>query len=258
MTKKLHQQISYPYPSYKKFFSEVDGKTALAFWESYPSPHRMKDVSEEALAQFLRSHSNNGLSTKKANQILSLIAADGDTYRDFQDSRDSIVVSQVHTTGFLKTEIAGVEVEIEQLMGQLGFLLESMTGIDVVTAAELVSEIGDIHRFSNADKLARFAGIAPVTASSGNKSRNYKSKQGNRVLHDIFKGLAIRQIAVTRTKREPRNPYFHSYYEQKQSEGKTKQQAIICIMRKLVNIIYAMMKKKSAYSIPVAAIKQAG
>lgn len=258
MAKKLHQQISYPYPSYKKFFSEVDGKTALAFWEAYPSPHRMKGVSEEALAQFLRSHSNNGLSTKKANQILSLIAADGDTYRDFQESRDSIVVSQVHTTGFLKTEIAGVEIEIEQLMGQLGFQLESMTGIDVVTAAELVSEIGDIHRFSNADKLARFAGIAPVTASSGNKSRNYKSKQGNRVLHDIFKSLAIRQIAVTRTKKEPRNPYFHSYYQQKQSEGKTKQQAIICIMRKLVNIIYAMMKKKSAYSIPVAAIKQAG
>jgi len=168
------------------------------------------------------------------------------------------VVSQVRTIIFYKKEIAGVEVEIEQLMGQLGFQLESMTGIDVVTAAELVSEIGDIHRFSNADKLARFAGIAPVTASSGNKSRNYKSKQGNRVLHDIFKGLAIRQIAVTRTKKEPRNPYFHSYYEQRISEGKTKQQAIICIMRKLVNIIYAMMKKKSAYIMPDAPIKQAG
>ncbi|CAH1059598.1 IS110 family transposase [Paenibacillus pseudetheri] len=256
--KKLHQQISYPYPSYKKFFSEVDGKTALAFWEAYPSPYRMKDLSEEALAEFLRSHSNNGLSNKKANQILSLIAADGDTYRDFQDSRDSVVVSQVKTAGFLKKEIARVEVEIEQLMGQLGFQLESMTGIDVVTAAELVSEIGDVHRFSNADKLARFAGIAPVIVGSGNKSRNYKSKQGNRVLHDIFKSLAIRQILVTRTKKEPRNPYFHSYYEQKQTEGKTKQQAIICIMRKLVNIIYAMMKKKSAYIMLDAPIKQVG
>jgi Transposase. len=31
--RRLHQQFSYHYPSYKKFFSELDGKTALAFWE---------------------------------------------------------------------------------------------------------------------------------------------------------------------------------------------------------------------------------
>ncbi|MFD2745906.1 transposase [Paenibacillus yanchengensis] len=49
-----------------------------------------------------------------------------------------------------------------------------------------------MHRFSSADKLARFAGIASVTVGSGNKSRNYKSQQGNRELHDIFKSLAIR------------------------------------------------------------------
>ena len=256
--KKLHQQISYPYPSYKKFFSEVDGKTALAFWESYPSPQKLKDVNEIDLAIFLRSYSNNGLSNKKASQILSLIATDGDTYRDFQDSRDSIVLSQVKTIGFLKKQIASIEVDIEGLMTQLGLQLESMTGIELVTAAELVAEIGDIHRFPTADKLARFAGIAPITVGSGGKSRNYKSKQGNRELHDIIKSLAIRQIAVTRTKREPRNPHFYTYYVQKMAEGKTKQQAIVCIMRKLVNIIYAMMKKKSAYVMPTIPTKQAG
>jgi transposase len=256
--KKLHQQISYPYPSYKRFFSEVDGKTALAFWEAYPSPHTLKDMSEEQLAEFLRSHSNNGLSHKKAIQILALIEGDGDTYRDFQTSRDSVVISQVKTAKFLKEEMARVEDEIEQLMKQLGFQLESMTGIDVVTAAQLVAEIGDIHRFSSPDKLARFAGIAPVTVGSGNKSRNFKSKQGNRELHDIIKSLAIRQIGVTRTKREPKNAFFHSYYEQKIAEGKTKQQAVVCLMRKLINIIYAMMKKKSAYVMPNTPVRQAG
>lgn len=256
--KKLHQQISYSYPSYKKFFSEVEGKTALAFWEAYPSPYKLKEVSEEALAAFLRKYSNNGLSHKKANQILTLIDSDGDTYRDYQDSRDEVVVSQVKSARFFQKELARVEDKIEHLMKQLGFQLESMTGIDVVTAAQLVAEIGDIHRFSSSDKLARFAGIAPVTVGSGNKSRNYKSKQGNRELHDIIKSLAIRQIGVTRTKREPKNAFFHSYYEQKIAEGKTKQQAVVCLMRKLVNIIYAMMKKKSAYVMPNTPVRQAG
>jgi transposase len=256
--KKLHQQISYSYPSYKKFFSEVEGKTALAFWEAYPSPHTLKDMSEEDLAAFLRKYSNNGLSHKKANQILTLIDGDGDTYRDYQQSRDSVVVSQVKSARFFQEQLVSIEGKIEHLMKQLGFQLESMTGIDVVTAAQLVAEIGDVHRFSTADKLARFAGIAPVTVGSGNKSRNYKSKQGNRELHDIIKSLAIRQIGVTRTKREPKNAYFHSYYEQKIVEGKTKQQAVVCLMRKLVNIIYAMMKKKSAYVMPNTPVRQAG
>lgn len=258
VVKKLHQQISYNYPSYKKFFSEIDGKTALAFWVTYPSPQKLKDVTEDELAMFLRSYSNNGLSNKKAKQILSLIDTDGDTYRDFQEKRDFIVINQAESIGHYQKSLAKIEVQIEDLMKQLGFQLESMTGIDLVTAADLVAEIGDIHRFTSADKLARFAGVAPVVVGSGNKSRNYKSKQGNRVLHDIFKSLAIRQIAVTRGKREPRNPHFYSYYEKKQEEGKTKQQAIICIMRKLVNIIYAMMKNKSAYEMPNIPMKQAG
>lgn len=39
--------------------------------------------------------------------------------------------------------------------------LETMPGIDTVTSFALIVEIGDIHRFANSDKLARYAGIAP-------------------------------------------------------------------------------------------------
>nr|WP_244966025.1 transposase [Paenibacillus alvei] len=163
----------------------------------------------------------------------------------------------VRNIRFYKKELTRIEQEIEDVMKELGFQLESMTGIDVVTAAELVAEIGDIHRFSNPDKLARFAGVAPISVGSGDKHRNYKSKQGNRELHDIIKALAIRQLAVTRGKREPRNPYFYHYYEQKMATGKTKQQAIVCIMRKLVNVIYCLMKTKAVYTIPEVPIKQA-
>ncbi|WP_289356247.1 IS110 family transposase [Paenibacillus sp. S-12] len=250
LVKKLHQQLGYHYPSYKKFFSQVDGKTALGFWWRYPSPDHLEHVHVENLAQFLRALSNNGLSTKKAIQIKELVQTDGSTWRDFQDKRDFIVRSLVRDIRCSERNLARIEAEIQDLMSQLGFQLETMTGVELVTSAELVAEIGDIHRFATPDKLARFAGIAPIAVGSGNKHRNYKSKQGNRELHDIIKALAIRQIAVTRTKKEPRNPYFHAYYEQKMAAGKTKQQAIVCIMRKLVNVIYYLMKTRAVYTIP--------
>jgi hypothetical protein len=61
--KRLHQQLGYSYPSYKTFFSEVDGKTALAFWYKYPSPMHLAEVGEEELAAYLRKLSNRALST---------------------------------------------------------------------------------------------------------------------------------------------------------------------------------------------------
>lgn len=236
----------------------MDGKTALGFWWRYPSPHHLESVSIASLAQFLRALSNNGLSTKKAAQIKEFVQTDGSTWRDFQDKRDFIVRSLVRDIRCSERNLARIEKEIQDLMSQLGFQLETMTGIDLVTSAELVAEIGDIHRFANSDKLARFAGIAPIKVGSGNKSRNYKSKQGNRELHTIIKALAIRQLAVTRTKKEPRNPYFLQYYEEKLKAGKTKQQAIVCIMRKLVNIIHYLMKTKASYIIPEVSNYDAG
>lgn len=39
--------------SYKKFFAEVDGKTALAFWKRYPSPSYLEGVRIDELTAFL-------------------------------------------------------------------------------------------------------------------------------------------------------------------------------------------------------------
>ncbi|OMD44494.1 hypothetical protein BSK65_29765 [Paenibacillus odorifer] len=122
-----------------------------------------------------------------------------------------------------------------------------MDGINIVTAAELVPEIGNIYRFSNADKLARFAGIAPIRFSSGGKGKDQASGQGN-VLNSIFHNLAVQQIQVAKGKnKRQRNPLFYKFYQRKLAEGKTKKQALICVMRRLVNIIYSMMKNKTEY-----------
>ncbi len=44
-----------------------------------------------------------------------------------------------------------------------------------------------------------------------------------------------------------RNKRFYDYYHKKISDGKTTTQALICIMRQLVRIIYSMMKYESEY-----------
>ncbi|SDO04895.1 Transposase [Paenibacillus sp. yr247] len=254
---QLHQQLSYHYPSYQKFFSDIDGKCALAFWQAYPSPHKLDGTTVEQLAIFLQKASNNACSTRKAEEIQSLVQADGDTKRTYQEQRDFLIQSHVRDLKFKKEEMAFVEDELRLMMKRLDYQLETIPGIEVVTAAYLVAEIGDVRRFSSADKLARFAGIAPVIFSSAGKGSNQKSKQGNRVLHGLFYNLAVQQVQVSKGSKIARNPVFLEYYKRKLAEGKTKGQALVCIMRRLVNIIYGMLKNKTAYKLPEVVEKQA-
>uniref|UniRef100_UPI0023542300 transposase n=1 Tax=Bacillus weihaiensis TaxID=1547283 RepID=UPI0023542300 len=126
----------------------------------------------------------------------------------------------------------------------------------LVTASALIAEIGDVRRFPRANKLARFAGIAPVYFGSGGKGKEQKSKQGNRALHALFYNLAVQQVQVAKGSKLPRNPVFHAYYQRKLKEGKTKGQALVCIMRRLVNIVYGMMKHQTAYELPIVQEKE--
>lgn len=247
---QLHNQLMYSYPSYKKFFSELCGKGALAFWEKYPSPKALAGVSVEELTMFLRASTRNALSTKKAIAILDLVKEDGDTTRGYQDNRDFLVQSIVRDLKFKQEEIALVEAELTKLMAQTDYQLETMPEISIVTASQLVAEIGDINRFKNPNKLAMYAGIAPVTFSSGSKDKNVKCNLGNRKLHGIFYFMAVRQTKVYKGKNGMANPMIHAYYEKKKAEGKSSNQALVCVMRRLVNIIFGMMKTKTAYRMP--------
>jgi len=51
-------------------------------------------------------------------------------------------------------------------------------------------------------------------------------------------------------KNEARHPLFRDYFLQRIGDGKTKQQALLCVMRQLVKIIYSMMKNKSEWVMP--------
>ncbi len=187
-------------------------------------------------------------STRKAEGILELVKQDGETKRNFQEYRNFLIVNMVKDMRRSRELIKQIEEQLRQVLAQTDYKLESMDGISTVTAAELVAEVGDIRRFSNADKLARFAGIAPVRFSSGGKGKDQASGQGNRVLNAIFHNLAVQQIQVAKgDNKKQRNPVFYEFYGRKLAEGKTKKQALICVMRRLVNIIYSMMKNKTEY-----------
>ena len=79
----------------------------------------------------------------------------------------------------------------------LGCTLTTIPGVNVITAVKILAEIGDIKRFSNANKLAQFAGIAPLHLSSSGKGKDLATKQGNRRLQATIYFLAIQMVQIS-------------------------------------------------------------
>lgn len=244
----LHEQLSTAYPSYRKFFSEIDLKSALYFWKTYPSPLCLTGISADELTAELKAIAAN-FSKSKAAVILDYVKNDGDTLRDYQSSRDFITQSLVRDLERQVFELSQIDAEIEKMLETFDYKLTTLPGVGSAIAGKLIAEIGDIRRFPNADKLASFAGIAPKRFSSAGKGRDESNKQGNRALHGLFYFLAVSMVCVPKSGK-PNNPVFYDYFCRKLGEGKTKSQALVCIMRRLVNIIYGMMKNKTAYVAP--------
>ena len=243
----LHTFITQHYPDYRKFFVNIDGKTALSFFMQYPSPALLHGVTAAELVQFLQDTGNGYYTQHMAQAILDSLQ---NTEVQFQDVRDTVVQSTIRQLRYTIDEIKSVEASIEAFLPKFNCTLTTMSGIDTVTAAKMLSCIGDIRKFPTPAKLARYAGIAPVPYSSGKKDLQFSNQRGNRELNSLFFNLAVRVCFATGKTHKVTNSFFYDYYNRKLAEGKTKRQALKCAERRLVNIVWTMLTNGEDYVNP--------
>lgn len=145
----------------------------------------------------------------------------------------------------LREEIQKIEDELSAIMKKSGQTLVTASGCGTVIAAELIGEIGDVNRFRSPGSLAKYAGCAPREHSSGKTIRWRKTRSGNRRLNRAFHRMALSQISKSG------NEAARTYFKRKISEGKTKAQALVCLRRQLVNVVWMMLKRKTEFCRPV-------
>ena len=140
-------------------------------------------------------------------------------------------------------EINELEKEMRALLEKGKYTIQTASGCGVAIASTLVGEIGDISRFHSPASLAKYAGCAPRECSSGKTKRFKKTRSGNRRLNCAFHRMALSQISRSGSDKAK------TYFKRKVSEGKSKSQALVCLRRQMVNIIWCMMKHKTVYDI---------
>lgn len=134
------------------------------------------------------------------------------------------------------------DIEEAFLEHPLGKVLTTLCGFGPRTGARTLAEIGDPHRFDNASRLAAYAGLAPVDRQSGRHHHTQRPRGGNHRLKNALFTAAF--IAAQH------DPDARAYYQQKRSEGKRHNAAVICVARRRCNIILAMLKTQTPYQPP--------
>lgn len=141
----------------------------------------------------------------------------------------------------IKKEVKEIEEELRALVNQTDQKLETMNGCGLVLTASVLAEIKNIDRFASDDSLAKYGGFCPRERSSGKTIRHIKTKAGNRRLNKAIHRIALSQIGRNG------NIYAKEYFSRKVSEDKSKSQALCCLKRRLIKIIFMMMKYRQEY-----------
>lgn len=153
--------------------------------------------------------------------------------RSPRDADVRVMRAQLRRIKELTREANALERELLGLVRGLQPRLLGLPGVGPLTAAKPIAEIAGIERFRNPAKLARLAGVAPIPASSGNRTRVRLDRGGNRQLNAAFHRIAVTQTRV--------HPPAQNYIARRISEGKTKREALRCLKRHLVRTIYNTM-----------------
>lgn len=136
----------------------------------------------------------------------------------------------------------------ETMMNELRALTR-VTGISTVTALLILSEAGDVDQFEHATSYAAFAGLSPCRRESGNwKGKTGISKCGNSMLRG---GLMMPTMSAARF-----NPVLKAFRERLLANGKTKMQALIACMRKILMICFGILKALRQGKTPYYGFKE--
>jgi transposase len=251
---RLHRYLANQYPTYKTFFSKLNGVTALHFWATYPTPAHLRATTLDELAEFFHDKSKHSLgleaARQKARQIFN--ALDDTSMGEpglLAEAQGAIIRDLAQQLLRLKRSLEGIEAKLEETVPATGQLLDTFQGIGIVSAAVLIGETRDTARFNHdKDRFAKYNGSAPVTKGTGKHARQVENHWCNRRLKSI-----LGQVALVARHNEPLSA---EYYQACLDRGLDPGEAHKRLMRRLSDIIFAMMRDKAPYDPEIHRRKQ--
>ena len=241
---RLVATIDEYFPEYTKIFKNILSRTSEEILKKCPFPEDIKSLGEEELLKHIKETVKRGYSKKQVKEIYELAEESIGTKEGIYGAKIQLKI-YIEEAEMLAKQIKMIEEELEKQLKETGFyeILISIQGIGIVSAATLIGEIGDINRFDSYEQIRRYAGLNLVENSSGtHKGKTTISKRGRSLLRSILYRMAFTMVNKNKEIKE-----LYKYLTTRKENRLKKKQAIVAVIGKILQIIYALVTKNEEY-----------
>jgi transposase len=235
---RLRALLASIFPALERAF-DYSSRSPLILLTGYQTPAGLREAGADTVARFLRA---NGAWAKGIPPMAktAILAAQEQTIALPTETVTAPLIAR------LATELLDLDRRIKDLDKQLSERfgehrqadkITSIPGFGPILGAQLLADTGGDLRatFGNPGRLAAYAGLAPVPRDSGRVKNNlHRPKRYHRRLRRVFYMAALSSI-------RPDGP-SRTYYQRKRNEGKIHTQALIALARRLVDVIWAILR----------------
>ena len=225
---------------YHFFKGNLHLNTSYKLLEKYSTPKEISKVRIDTLTKLFHSASRGKYNYEDAERIKKLAKESIGIDNTAISIQIKFLIKQLD---LLKEQINDIDKNIKKIMDELNSTILTIPGVGYTTGAIILSEIGNINRFSNPTKLLAYAGLDPSVKQSGNFNAKTTriSKRGSKHLR-----YAINRVAFIIVYN---NDVFYNYYITKRSKGKSHYNAIGHVSNKLVRVIFKLLTENIPFNL---------
>ena len=240
MINQLQHLIFVIFPEFLQVL-KIATKTARYLIKHYTTPEKISDLGLESISEIVKKLSRGKLGQDRAKQLYE--AAKNSI--GISEGQQSIVFEIEHLIGRIEAEdqfIDSLEKQMRVYLQQIPYSqnILSIKGLGQVTVAGLIGEVADFNKFDTISEIMKLAGLDLYEISSGNRRGQRRiSKRGRPLMRKLLFFAAINAVKS--------KGIMHKKYQQMLDRGMPKMKALIAISRKLLGLIFAIVRDNTKY-----------
>ncbi len=238
---QLQDLVYVIFPEFSQVFKDVKTKSARFILESCPTPEDIVKYKLKNLTTTLRKVSRGRLGEERAKELYAAAKTSVGTREDLQSILFEIkeMLAIIETTEHF---VAEIEKEMSRHLEKIPYsrFMLSIKGIGDITVAGLIGEVGDFREYNTISEMLKFSGLDLFEISSGrHKGQRRISKRGRPFMRKLLFFAAINTVR--------KGGIMHEYYQGCLARGMLKMKALTAVSRKLLGVIFALVRDHSVY-----------
>lgn len=231
------------FPEFLQVIKDVKTKSAQYLLKHYPMPNDLIEYGLADLTVTLKKISRGKLGKERARSLYE--AAKGSV--GIKEGQESILLEIRNILALIEASgrfIADIEKRMSYHLEQIPYsrFILSIKGIGEVITAGLIGEVGDFSKFNTISEITKLAGLDLFEISSGKHKGNRRiSKRGRPLMRKLLFFAAINTVR--------KGGIMCKQYQRYLQRGMLKMKAMIAISRKLLALIFALVRDHNEYVI---------